>query len=303
MDRLVAMQSFVRAVERGSFAAAAAASGLSPVMVGNHVRYLERRLGTPLLNRNTRRQSVTEFGRSYYERCRSILLEIEAADASAEAVLAAPCGLLRVTAPLSIGATVLPRIVAGYVRRHPDVHIDLVLGDHRLDLLTDRLDAAIRVGKLADSGLIARSLPPMQLIVCASPAYLAQHGTPNAAAELGSHECLDFFHDAPHLWRLKGPDGEAVVPVKGRLRINNAHALRLAALEGAGIVMLPLAVITDDLAAGRLVHLLPDYAAPSLPLHVLTLPGTNTIPKLRGFIDTLVAGLGHTSSSEHSHQR
>ena len=301
MDRLVAMQSFVRIVEHGSFAAAAAASGLSPAMVGNHVRFLEARLGTPLLLRSTRRQRVTEFGRSYYERCRSILLEIEAADASAGAMLAAPRGLLRVTAPLSIGATVLPHIVAAYLERHRDVHIDLVLGDHRLDLLTDRLDAAIRVGPLADSGLIARSLPPMQLIVCASPAYLAVHGTPSAAAELGSHECLDFFHDAPHLWRLKGPDGDAVVPVKGRLRIDNAHALRLTALEGAGIVMLPQAVVSDDLAADRLVRLLPDHVAPILPLHVLTLPGTNTMPKLRSFIDALVVGLSHASNSKHSH--
>ena len=291
MDRLIAMQSFIRTVERGSFAAAAAASGLSPAMVGNHVRYLEMRLGTPLLHRSTRRQSVTEFGRSYYERCRSILLEIEAADASAGAMLAAPHGLLRVTAPLSIGATVLPRIVAGYVERHRNVHVDLILGDHRLDLLTDKLDAAIRVGSLADSGLIARSLPPMRLIVCASPAYLAVHGTPCVAAELSLHECLDFFHDGPHLWRLKGSDGNAVVPVKGRLRINSGHALRLAALEGAGIAMVPLAVVTDDLAAGRLVRLLPDHVAPSLPLHVLTLPDTNTMPKLRSFIDTLVAGL------------
>ena len=291
MDRLVAMQSFVQAVERGSFAAAAVASGLSPAMVGNHVRFLEARLGAPLLHRNTRRQRITEFGRSYYERCRVILLEIEAAEASADAILEAPRGLLRVTAPLSVGATVLPRIVAGYLRRHRNVRVDLVLGDHRLDLFTDHLDAAIRVGTLADSNLIARALPPMQLVICASPAYLTEHGTPGTAAELAGHECLDFFHTEPNLWRLSGPDGDAAVAANGRLRINNGQALRVAALAGAGIVMAPLLVVAEDLADGRLVRLLTDYAAPNLLLHILTLPNTNAMPKLRSFIDTLILEL------------
>lgn len=293
MDRLAAMQSFVRTVERGSFAAAATASNLSPAMVGNHVRFLEARLGVPLLHRNTRRQSITEFGRSYYERCRAILMEVEAAEASADATLADPRGLLRITAPLSLGTTVLPRIVAAYMRRHKEVRVDLILGDQRLDLLTDSLDAAIRVGTLPDSGLIARALPPMRLVVCASPAYLAAHGTPGTAAELATHECLDFFHAEPNLWHLRGPDGDAVVPANGRLRINNGQALRAAALEGAGIIMPPVAVVADDLADGRLVRLLADHAAPSLPLHVLTLPDANAIPKLRSFISMLAAGLGH----------
>jgi len=292
MDRLVAMQSFVRTVERGSFAAAAAASSLSPAMVGNHVRFLEARLGVPLLQRNTRRQSITEFGRSYYERCRAILLEIEAAEASAGATLAEPRGLLRITAPLSLGTTVLPGIVTAYMQRHQKVGVDLVLGDQRLDLLTDGLDAAVRVGTLPDSGLIARALPPMRLVVCASPAYLTAHGTPDIAAELAEHECLNFFHTELNLWRLRGPDGDAAVPVNGRLRINNGQALRAAALEGAGIIMAPAAVVADDLANGRLVRCLADHAAPSLPLHVLTLPDTNAAPKLRSFIDMLTVGLG-----------
>lgn len=298
MDRLAAMQSFVRTVERGSFAAAAVASGLSPAMVGNHVRFLEARLGALLLNRNTRHHSITEFGRSYYERCRAILAEIEAAEAGAGATLAEPRGLLRITAPLSLGTTVLPRIVTAYTQRHQEVRVDLVLGDKRLDLLTDRLDVAIRVGTLRDSSLIVRALPPMLLVVCASPAYLAAHGTPATAAGLATHECLDFFHAEPNLWRLSGPDGDSAVPVNGRLRINNGQALRAAALEGAGIIMAPITVVADDLASGRLVRLLADHATPSLPLHVLTLPNTNTAPKLRSFIDMLVAGLSCASSRE-----
>ena len=291
MDRLAAMQSFVRTAELGSFAAAAVAEGLSPAMVGNHVRFLEARLGTALLHRSTRQQSITEFGRSYYERCRAILLEVEAADASAAATLTEPSGLLRVTAPFSIGTTVLPRILAAYVQRHGRMHVDLDLNDQRLDLVLDKLDAAVRIGPLPDSSLIARSLPSMQLVACASPAYLATHGSPNTPADLESHDCLDFSHGGPHLWRFRAPQGDTAVLVKSRLRINNGQALRSAALEGAGIVMSPLAVVGDDLVAGRLIRILPSHAAPTLPLHVLALPGANMIPKLRYFIDMLVAGL------------
>ncbi len=291
MDRLTAMQSFVRTVELGSFAAAAVAAGLSPAMVGNHVRFLEARLGTLLLHRSTRQQSITEFGRSYYERCRAILLEVEAADASAGMALAAPSGLLRITAPISVGSTVLPRIVAAYLERHRAMHVDLDLSDQRLDLLLGKLDAAIRVGALPDSSLVARSLPSMQLVACAAPGYLAARGVPDRPADLAGHDCVDFFHGGPHLWRFQGPGGEVEIPVKGRLRINNGQALRSAALAGAGIILSPLAVVADDLAAGRLTRVLPNHAAPALPLHVLTLPGANQIPKLRLFIDMLVAGL------------
>ncbi len=288
MDRLTAMRSFVCTVERGTFAGAAAASGLSPAMVGNHVRYLEDRLGTPLLHRSTRRQSLTEVGHGYYERCRAILLDVEAADASAGVALSAPRGLLRVTAPLAIGTTVLPRIVAAYLQRYAEVHVDLVLNDSRLDLMTERLDVAIRVGPLADSGLVVRALPTLGLILCASPAYLDSRGAPRVATDLEDHECLDFFMEGPHRWQLKGPHGDVVVPVGGRLRINSGQALRVAALEGLGIVMPPAPFIADDLAAGRLVRLLPDHLAPVLPMHVLTLPDASSVPKVRRFIDTLV---------------
>ena len=199
MDRLTAMQSFVRTVEYGSFAAAAVAGGISPAMIGNHVRFLEERLGTPLLNRSTRRQCITEFGRSYYERCRYILMEVQAADASAGVAIAKPQGFLRVTAPLSIGTTILPSIIASYLVVHPDVHVDLVLDESCRDLLTDKLDVAIRIGALPPSGLIARALPPMQLLLCASPAYLATRGSLRVAAELSAHECLDFFLEGPHM--------------------------------------------------------------------------------------------------------
>lgn len=304
MDRVAAMESFVRTVERGSFAAAAAGRGLSATMVGNHVRFLEARLGALLLNRTTRQQSVTEFGRSYYERCRAILAEIEAAETAAEAVQAVPRGLLRVTAPVALGTTVLPSLLAGYLGRHPEVRVDLVLQDHRLDLVADELDVAIRAGALPDSSLIARALPPLQLVVCAAPAYLAAHGTPVSPAELAAHNCLDFAHAAePLLWRFEGEGDNVAIGISGNLRINSGPALRAAALEGIGIVMQPKIVVADDLAAGRLVRLLPDHAAPALRLHLLTLPNRRPTPKLRSFMDHVAAEFSRTPPAGGSRVR
>ena len=293
MDRIAAMQSFVRTVQRGSFAAAASGSGLSATMVGNHVRFLEARFGALLLNRTTRRQSLTELGRAYYERSRRILDEIEAAEAFADEAQAVPRGLLRVTASVALGTTVLPRLVTEYLRLHPQVHVDLVLLDRRVDLLEEELDAAIRAGTLPDSGLIARALAPLQLVVCAAPEYLTARGTPAAPGDLARHECLDFAHASePGIWRFGGPKGEVAVTVSGRLCVNNGQALRLAALDGAGIIMQPEVIVADDLAEGRLVGLLADHAAPRLPLHLLTLPDRHPTPKLRSFVEFIAGRLG-----------
>ena len=289
MDRLLAMESYVRTVERGSFAAAAADRGLSPSMVGNHVRFLEARLGALLLNRTTRQQSVTEFGRAYYEQCRRILLDIEVAERAADLMQTAPRGLLRVTAPMSVGTTVMPGVVAAYLRRHPEVQVEMVLQDHRLDLLADELDVAIRAGTLPDSGLIARVLPPLRLVACASPSYLRSHGHPRTPTELGRHNCLDFTHAGePRIWRFAGPEGDVAIEVGGTLRVNNGQALRAAALEDLGVILQPEIVVAGDIASGRLIRLLADHAAPTLPLHLLTLPNRHPSPKLRSFVDVVV---------------
>ncbi len=281
----MAMESFVRTVERGSFAAAAAGRGLSPSMVGNHVRFLEARLGALLLNRTTRQQSMTEFGRAYLERCRRILLDVEDAERVADLVRP-PRGLLRVTAPLSLGTTIMPGIIAAYLRRYAEVQVELVLQDRRLDLLADELDVAIRAGRLPDSGLIARALPPLSLAVCASPAYLTVHGHPGTPAELEHHNCLDFtYAGEPRLWRFNGPEGEIRVQVSGTLRVNNGIALRAAALEHLGIILQPEILVAEDIVSGRLIRLLADYAVPFLPIHLLSLPDRHPSPKLRSFIE------------------
>ena len=190
----------VRIVERGSFAAAAAGRGFSATMVGDHVRFLEERLDASLLNRTTRRHSLTEFGRSHYERCRAVLADIESAEGEAGAVQATPRGLLRVTAPAALGTTVLPRLLAGHLYRHPEVSVDLVLQDHRLDLVADEIDIAIRASALPDSSL--------------------HRPHPVAHAAEQRH------------WRFAVTGGEAAVGIGGNLRVNSGQALRAAALEG-----------------------------------------------------------------------
>ncbi len=289
MDRLLAMESYVRTVERGSFAAGATGRGLSPSMVGNHVRFLEARLGALLLNRTTRQQSLTEFGRAYYEQCRRILRDIDDAERSADLAQSTPRGLLRVTAPMSLGTTIMPAIIAVYLHGHSEVQVELVLQDQRLDMLADELDVAIRVGRLPDSGLIVRALSPLRLVACASPSYLAAHGHPRTPADLESHNCLDFTNAGePRVWRFSGMGGEVAIQAGGSLRVNNGQALRAAALAHVGVILQPEVLVADDIAAGRLTHLLADHAAPSLPLSLLTLPDRHPSPKLRSFIDLVV---------------
>ena len=284
MDRLTAMSSFVRVVECGSFAAAAAAAGLSPAMVGNHVRYLEIRLGEPLLNRSTRRQVLTEFGRDYYARCRHILQEVAAAEA-AQGGDSTPSGVLRVTAPMVLGATVLPSSIARYIRQNAGMKVDLVLADNRLDLLTERMDIALRFGVLADSAMVQRALPPVQLTLCAAPDYLARRGVPMTPADLANHDCLDFFTTGPGVWRLRTLNGVERVPISGPVRANSGYSLRMFALDGLGIAMPPWPLVRRDLEEGALCEILPGFTPEPLPLHLLALPGRLDVPKVRNFVE------------------
>ena len=283
MDRLTAMLSFVRVVEHGSFAAAATAADMSPAMVGNHIRFLEDRLGERLLNRSTRRQVLTDFGRGYYERCRHFLQEVEAAEA-AHGDSAGLSGNLRVTAPTVLGTTVLPAAVARYVRENAGMKVDLVLADDRLDLLSDRIDLALRIGALADSTLVQRALAPVPLVLCASPGYLARRGPPTTPLDLLEHDCLDFFTTGPNVWRLRTADGLKPVPISGPVRANSGQALRMLALDGLGIAMPPLQLVERDLRGGALCEILKDCTPEPLPLHLLALPGRMDTPKVRKFV-------------------
>ncbi|MBB5192499.1 DNA-binding transcriptional LysR family regulator [Silvimonas terrae] len=294
----MSMSIFVRVIERGSFAAAAEGSGMTATMVGNHIRALENRLGTRLLNRTTRRQSLTEIGRSYYEQCVSILAQVHAAEIDARDMRTRPRGRLRVSAPVIYASQRLAPAMKEYLEQYPDVHVELALSDRVVDLADGGFDAAIRVGTLPDSSLISRPLAPSARIACAAPEYLARHGTPVCPVELTEHNCLAFGYDSDpdRDWRFTLADGSAqTVQVPGRLDISGGQALRQAALAGIGIVLLPEMLLEKDLAEGTLVRLFPDLPAPSFPVNIVYLPERKLTAKLASFIDFMMARFGpHT---------
>jgi DNA-binding transcriptional LysR family regulator len=288
MDLLDSMEVYVLAVEKGSLSAAATACGISATMAGNHLRTLEKRLGMQLLNRTTRRQRLTSFGEDYYTRCKEILRLVAETDAQAQNLQLAPAGKLRVTAPVTFGTEALMPALPVYLDRYPEVSVDVTLCDRVVDLVEEGFEAAIRIGQLPDSALIAKSLAPYQLMICASPEYLARKGTPAEPEDLSQHECLSFSPAALTLWRLTDQDGICRVPVSGRLQVNHGQALRVAALHGLGIVLQPAILLEADVRAGRLVQLFPTHELPSRPMSVVYLPDRYRSPKLRSFVDFLV---------------
>jgi DNA-binding transcriptional LysR family regulator len=291
MDLLTSMQVFVRAVDKGSLSAAAEACGMSATMAGNHLRALETRLGTKLLHRTTRRHSLTAFGETYLARCQEILRLIADTDTQAQNQQAVPSGRLRVTAPVSFGSEALVPALADYLASHPQVRVELSLSDRTVDLVDEGFDVAIRIGTLPDSGLVARSLAPYRMMVCASPAYLQRRGTPRSPDELVGHECIAFSPAATASWHV----GEDRVEVNGQLQINHGQALRVAALNGLGIVMQPAVLLAADVAAGRLVALFPDHPLGSRPMQVVYLPDQRSL-KLRSFVEFVVGRFGSTPS-------
>jgi DNA-binding transcriptional LysR family regulator len=288
MDLLDSMKVYVLAVEKGSLSAAATACDISATMAGNHLRTLEKRLGMQLLNRTTRRQHLTPFGEDYYQRCKEILRLVAETDEQAQKLQLAPAGKLRITAPVSFGTEALMPALSDYLERYPQVSIDLVLSDRVADLLEEGFEAAIRVGPVPDSALIARPLAPYRLMICASPAYLARRGTPARPDELSQHECLSFSPSAAAHWRLEDQEHICRVPVSGRLQVNQGQALRVAALRGMGIVLQPAILLEDDVRAGRLVQLFPQHQLATRPMSVLYLPDRYRSPKLRSFVDFVV---------------
>lgn len=296
MDRFSSMAIFARVVECGSFTAAAEGSGMTPTMVGNHIRELERRLEGRLLHRTTRRQSLTELGKRYHARCVQILGLVDAAERDALEMQNSPRGRLRVSCPIIYGTRVLVPALAAYWDRYPEVKIELSLNDRVVDLVEEGFDAAIRVGELPDSGLIARRLAHSPRIACASPAYLARYGQPQTPAELVRHDCLAFMTASgpEREWHFPRPDGTGIerIPVRGRLDINGGLALREAALAGLGVIFQPQVMLQQDLDEGRLVAFFPDWPTPAWPVHVVHLPDPNLPPKLTSFIAFLQEALG-----------
>lgn len=284
------MQVFVRVVEKGSFSAAAEYFRISATMVGKHIAALEQRLETRLLNRTTRRQSLTEVGCIYYQRCKQALAEVEAADACASELQSTPRGLLRINAPVSFGANALIAAVDDYLAHYPEVQIELTLNDRIVNLVEEGYEVAVRIGSLPDSSLIARPLHPYRMVVCAAPAYLEAHGIVQSPEQLREHNCMGFMYSiAQTHWRFIDGDNSSDVEIKGNLRVNNGQALRTAALRGMGIIMQPEVLLADDIAAGRLVRILPEQELPSYAMHLVYPSHRNMTPKLKSFVEFMLA--------------
>jgi DNA-binding transcriptional LysR family regulator len=292
MDLFQAMTVYVKVVEAGSMTAAAQQCEMSTTMVGNHLRALEQRLGVRLLNRTTRRQRLTEFGSAYYQRCLEVLGLVEDSERLAEQSQDTPSGTLRITAPLTFGTENLAPALSEFTLRYPQVKLDVVLTNGRPDLLENGLDVAFRLGAIEPSNLIARPLIDYTLTMCASKSYLARRGTPEKPEDLQQHDCLSFaypvgddWQSVEKQWRLSGPEGEVMVAVRGPMLINSSAGLHQAARTGMGIVMLPDALVEQDLLSGNLVALMQDYRLPSRPMHLVYAQDRYRLPKLRRFVD------------------
>ena len=301
MDRFVTMSVFARVVEHNSFASAARHFEMSPAMVSKHIQTLEQQLGVRLLNRTTRHVSTTEVGQEYYERSVRILAEIGEADRAASDLQVAPRGRLKVSAPVTFGTRYVAPAVSEYLATYSDVSVDLALDDRPLDLVADGFDLAIRFGELANSSLIARRLGSAHMVLCASPGYLMRQGAPASLDELGRRNCLICSRSARPTWRFTEDDGNTrAVHVTGRLRASNDDALRVLALEGQGIALLPDYVVSDDLRAGRLVPLMTAFRPAELPIHAIY-PHSRFVPaKVRTFIGCLAARFAGRHRRDHA---
>ena len=293
MDLFQAMSVYVKVVETGSMTAAAQECGISTTMVGNHLRALEQRLGVSLLKRTTRKQNLTEFGGQYYQRCLEVLgLVADSEQLAEQAHSDVPKGTLRITAPPAFGTERLAPALSEFSQRYPLIKLYVVLSNQRMDLVDSGFDVAIRLGELEPSSLIARPLQDYTITLCAAPDYLARRGTPQTPEDLQQHDCLAFaypsgddWRNADKLWRMSDADGEVEIPVSGSLTINSSQALRQAAVQGMGIVMLPDALVQPDLQSGKLEALLTAYQLPRRPMHLLYGQDRYRLPKLRAFVD------------------
>jgi len=289
MDNLTGMAVFARVVEASSFTGAARRLGMSKAAVSKQVSRLEERLGARLLNRTTRRLSLTEVGAAFYERCARIVAEAEDAELAVTRLHAEPRGTLRVDAPVNFGLRYLAPVLPDFMARHPDLAVDITFNDRFVDLIDEGYDMAVRIAHLADSSLIARKLAESRRVVCAAPSYWDRHGRPTVPADLAGHNCFDYSYlTTRNEWRFRGPEGPLAVRVSGTLHSNNGDVLRAAAVAGLGVVLMPVFMAHDDLAAGRLEPVLHGFEEPPPGIYAVYPHNRHLSAKVRAFVDYLV---------------
>jgi DNA-binding transcriptional LysR family regulator len=293
MDRLTSMTVFARVASTRSFSAAARQLGISQATASKHVQTLEGWIGTRLLHRTTRRVGLTEAGETFFAQCTRILEDMEAAR-QAGTPEARLHGTLRVTAPVVFGSTRLAGLAVEFMRESPELSLSVTLCSRPVDVIEEGYDVAIRIRRPRaptgeEPGLTVQRLGTIHFVACASPAYLASRGAPEIPDDLERHECLTHARHLGDVWRFVGPEGETEVAVAGRLKSDNGQLRREAACRGGGIVLAPDYLVDDDLAAGRLVRLMPDYLPVPASLDAVCPAQRGASPKVRSFTAFLAA--------------
>lgn len=289
MDRFTVMSVFAKVVELGSFARAADRLDLSTSAVSRHVADLETHLQTRLLNRTTRKISLTESGHAFYERCIQVLADLDEAEQAATQTSTVPRGTIKLTSGHSFGMLHLAPVMTEYLARHPEVKFDVSLSDRVVDLVEEGFDLGVRIGALGSTNLIARKLDETRLIACASRAYLKKHGAPKTPEDLVHHNCVTYAYvPDSNLWRFRDPDGnERSVNVTGNVHANNGDLLTQAAVNGIGIVYEPEFIVGEALAKKKLVRLLAGFEPAPLGIYAVYASRKHLSAKVRSFVDFL----------------
>lgn len=293
MDSFTLMRAFRRIVERGSLARAAEDLGLSPAGLSKQLRTLETHLGVVLLQRTTRRMSLTETGHAYYRECSRLLDELDALERGIAQQRGEVSGRLRVNAPQSFALSTLSPLLPRFLQQHPQLALDLVMEDRLLDAVGEGFDVSLRIrAELEDSRLVARRLASLQQVLCAAPSYLLHHPAPQVVEELQAHSVLGYsLSDSPGSWPLLGPGGQVTVPLPTRITANNSLLLRDLLVAGLGIGALPSFLAAPALASGELQQVLPDHRYPPRFVYAVYPTARHLQPKVRAFIDFLHAEL------------
>ena len=292
MDRFQEMSAFVAVVDAGSFVGAADALRVSKTAMSRLVGGLEARLGVRLLNRTTRRLSLTSEGEVFLERCKVLLADVAQAEAEASAHAGEATGRLRVNVPVSFGLLHLAPLWPGYMQQHPKVELDVTLADRMVDLVDEGYDVAVRIARLPDSSLVSRKLAATRLVLCAAPGYLRRHGRPRHPSDLSAHAVFAYtLLSIGEQWEFTGPDGPVSVKVSPRMRSNSGDTCCAAALQGLGVVLQPSFLVEAPLRSGALVELLPGYRSIEMGIYALYPSRTLLTPKVRSLVEYLARAL------------
>jgi DNA-binding transcriptional LysR family regulator len=301
MDQLTEMRVFVRAIECGSFAGAASSLKLTPSAVSKLVRRLEERLGVRLINRTTRKLSLTAEGESYFHSGRRLVDAVDSLEQEVAASAGSPRGVLRISASIPFGLLQLAPALIDFRQRYPDVRVHLSLNDRNVDLLAEQIDVALRLGPLSDSNLMARKLTEIERVICASPQYIERFGVPEKFDDLAQHDCVVFAIPGRDRWPFKTSDGGLVqVQVSGVFTADNSLLALELVLRGAGIARVPDFIAAEAIRSGKLVSLLTDqHHTERTPIFAVFPPGTQKIPRVRVFLDFLI---GHFEQERWPHE-